>query len=54
MSQYDVNEKILGTLLLKWRSQVNVFRASKDLKAIPLEELIGNIIVYEQVYIVGR
>nr|XP_007141240.1 hypothetical protein PHAVU_008G179100g [Phaseolus vulgaris]ESW13234.1 hypothetical protein PHAVU_008G179100g [Phaseolus vulgaris] len=49
MSQYDVNDKILKTLPLKWRSQVNAFRTSNDLEAMPLEEMVGNPIVYERV-----
>nr|GEX42651.1 hypothetical protein [Tanacetum cinerariifolium] len=41
--------KLLQTLLLKWRSKVTTIEEAKDLATLPLDELIGNIKVYEMV-----
>jgi len=49
VSQYEINDKILIILLAKWRSQENALRTSKDLEAMPLEELVGILTIYEQV-----
>jgi len=49
MSQYDFNDKIIITLPLEWIFQVKEFKASKDLEAMLLKELVGNLILYEQV-----
>jgi len=48
--QYEVNDKVLRTLPMMWRAQETAIRASKDLEAMPLEELVGVFIIHEQVY----
>nr|XP_007133166.1 hypothetical protein PHAVU_011G157200g [Phaseolus vulgaris]ESW05160.1 hypothetical protein PHAVU_011G157200g [Phaseolus vulgaris] len=49
ISQYDINEKVPRTLPTKWRIQESAIRASKDLKVVSLEELVGILIIHEQV-----
>nr|GEZ30139.1 UBN2 domain-containing protein [Tanacetum cinerariifolium] len=39
--------KFLRALLTKWRPKVTAIEESKDLSALPLDELIGNLKVYE-------
>ncbi|GJR40989.1 zf-CCHC domain-containing protein [Tanacetum coccineum] len=41
--------KILEALPTKWRPKVTVIEESKDLSTLPLDELIGNLKVYEVV-----
>ncbi|GJY25884.1 retrovirus-related pol polyprotein from transposon TNT 1-94 [Tanacetum coccineum] len=41
--------KFLCALPLKWRSKVTAIEEAKDLATLPLEELIGNLKVYEMV-----
>ncbi|GKD09024.1 UBN2 domain-containing protein [Tanacetum coccineum] len=41
--------KFLRALPLKWRAKVAVIEEAKDLAALPLDELIGNLKVYEMV-----
>ncbi|GJT98629.1 zf-CCHC domain-containing protein [Tanacetum coccineum] len=41
--------KFLRALHLKWRAKVTAIEESKNLKTIPLDELIGNLKVYEEV-----
>jgi len=49
VSQYEINDKILRILPAKWRAQETALRTSKDLEAMPLEELVGILTIYEQV-----
>nr|GEV31354.1 retrovirus-related Pol polyprotein from transposon TNT 1-94 [Tanacetum cinerariifolium] len=42
-------EKFLRALPIKWRSKVTTIEESKDLLTLPLDELIGNLEVYEVV-----
>jgi len=49
VSQYEINDKILRILPAKWRAQEIALRTSKDLEAMPLEELVGILTIYEQV-----
>jgi len=48
VSQYEIN-KIIRILPAKWRAQETALRTSKDLEAMPLEELVGILTIYEQV-----
>ncbi|GJW76611.1 hypothetical protein Tco_0138293 [Tanacetum coccineum] len=41
--------KFLRALPIKWRQKVTVIEESKDLSTLPLDELIGNLKVYEVV-----
>ncbi|GJV05599.1 zf-CCHC domain-containing protein [Tanacetum coccineum] len=41
--------KFLYALPLKWRAKVTVIEDAKDLTTLPLDELIGNLKVYEMV-----
>ncbi|GJW85775.1 retrovirus-related pol polyprotein from transposon TNT 1-94, partial [Tanacetum coccineum] len=41
--------KFLHALPLKWRSKVTAIEDAKDLATLPLDELIGNLKVYEMV-----
>ncbi|GJX21057.1 hypothetical protein Tco_0223734 [Tanacetum coccineum] len=41
--------KFLPALSLKWRSKVTAIEEAKDLATLPLDELIGNLKVYEMV-----
>ncbi|GKD98990.1 hypothetical protein Tco_1382887 [Tanacetum coccineum] len=41
--------KFLRALLLKWRSKVTAIKEAKDLATLPLDELIGNLKVYEMI-----
>ncbi|GJZ77387.1 retrovirus-related pol polyprotein from transposon TNT 1-94 [Tanacetum coccineum] len=41
--------KFLRALLLKWRAKVTAIEEAKDLASLPLDELIGNLKVYEMV-----
>jgi len=47
--QYEINDKILRILPAKWRARETTIRTSKDLEAMPLEELVGILTIYEQV-----
>jgi len=49
VSQYEINDKILIILPAKWKAQETALRTSKDLEAMPLEELVGILTIYEQV-----
>jgi len=49
VSQYEINNNTLRILPAKWRAQETTLRTSKDLEAMPLEELVGIFTVYEQV-----
>ena len=49
ISQYEINDKILRILPAKWRAQETAIRTSKDLEAMPLEELVGILTIYDQV-----
>nr|XP_007138103.1 hypothetical protein PHAVU_009G180500g [Phaseolus vulgaris]ESW10097.1 hypothetical protein PHAVU_009G180500g [Phaseolus vulgaris] len=49
ISQYDINDKVLRTISLKWRAQGTSLRVYKDLKLMSLEELVGILIIHEQV-----
>ncbi|GKA95481.1 hypothetical protein Tco_0817519 [Tanacetum coccineum] len=48
-SSRDHVRKILNALPTKWRLKVTAIEESKDLSTLPLEELIGNLKVYEVV-----
>ncbi|GKA81736.1 hypothetical protein Tco_0788428 [Tanacetum coccineum] len=41
--------KFLRALPLKWRAKVTTIEKAKDLAKLPLDELIGNLKVYEMV-----
>ncbi|GKG15940.1 UBN2 domain-containing protein, partial [Tanacetum coccineum] len=41
--------KFLRALPLKWRAKVTAIEKAKDLATLPLDELIGNLKVYEMV-----
>ncbi|GJW35015.1 retrovirus-related pol polyprotein from transposon TNT 1-94 [Tanacetum coccineum] len=41
--------KFLHTLLIKWRAKMTAIEEAKDLATLPLDELIGNLMVYEMV-----
>ncbi|GJW98566.1 hypothetical protein Tco_0180374 [Tanacetum coccineum] len=41
--------KFLRALLLKWRAKVTAIKEAKDLATLPLDELTGNLKVYEMV-----
>ncbi|GJZ14559.1 hypothetical protein Tco_0550236 [Tanacetum coccineum] len=41
--------KFLRALHLKWRAKVTAIKESKNLTTLPLDELIGNLKVYEEV-----
>ncbi|GJV81336.1 reverse transcriptase domain-containing protein [Tanacetum coccineum] len=41
--------KFLHALLLKWRAKVTAIEEAKDLATLPLDELIGNLKVYEMI-----
>ncbi|GKB23540.1 DUF4219 domain-containing protein [Tanacetum coccineum] len=41
--------KFLRALPLKWRSKVTAIEEAKDLATLPLDELIGNLKVYEMI-----
>ncbi|GKG15365.1 hypothetical protein Tco_0357688, partial [Tanacetum coccineum] len=41
--------KFLRVLHLKWRAKVMAIEESKDLTSLSLDELIGNLIVYEMI-----
>ncbi|GKF52320.1 zf-CCHC domain-containing protein, partial [Tanacetum coccineum] len=41
--------RLLHALPLKWRSKVTAIEEAKDLATLPLDELIGNLKVYEMV-----
>nr|GEX21688.1 zf-CCHC domain-containing protein/UBN2 domain-containing protein [Tanacetum cinerariifolium] len=41
--------KFLCALLLKWRAKMTAIEKAKDLTTLPLDELIGNLKVYEMV-----
>nr|GEX89163.1 zf-CCHC domain-containing protein/UBN2 domain-containing protein [Tanacetum cinerariifolium] len=45
----SLSRKFLRDLLTKWRPKVTAIEESKDLLALPLDELIGNLNVYEVV-----
>jgi len=49
VSQYEINVKILRILPDNWRAQEIALRTSKDLEAMPLEELVGILTIYKQV-----
>jgi len=49
VSQYEINDKILRILPAKWRAQETALRTFKDLEAMPLEELVGILTIYEQI-----
>ncbi|RDY06869.1 hypothetical protein CR513_09084, partial [Mucuna pruriens] len=44
---YDYITKILRGLLRRWRPQVIALRTFKDLKKLPMEELLGMLKVHE-------
>ncbi|GJW17639.1 UBN2 domain-containing protein [Tanacetum coccineum] len=51
-SDYSRNKhvrKLLRDLPLKWRAKVKAIEEAKDLATLPLDELIGNLKVYEMV-----
>ncbi|GKC29789.1 synaptobrevin, longin-like domain protein [Tanacetum coccineum] len=41
--------KLLRVLPLKWRAKVTTIKEAKDLATLPLDELIGNLKVYEMI-----
>ncbi|GKD55837.1 hypothetical protein Tco_1289224, partial [Tanacetum coccineum] len=41
--------KFLRALPLKWRAKVTAIEEAKDLATLPLDELIGNLKVYEMI-----
>nr|GEV43093.1 hypothetical protein [Tanacetum cinerariifolium] len=41
--------KFLRTLPLKWRAKASTIEEAKDLATLPLDELIGNLKVYEMI-----
>ncbi|GJR25413.1 UBN2 domain-containing protein [Tanacetum coccineum] len=41
--------KFLPALPLKWRAKVMVIKEAKDLATLPLDELVGNLKVYEMI-----
>ncbi|GKA56291.1 zf-CCHC domain-containing protein [Tanacetum coccineum] len=41
--------KFLRALPLKWRAKVTAIEEAKDLETLPLDELIGNLMVYEMI-----
>ncbi|GJU43698.1 hypothetical protein Tco_1200964 [Tanacetum coccineum] len=41
--------KFLRALPLKWRAKVTVIKEAKDLATLPLDELVGNLKVYEMI-----
>ncbi|GJY58130.1 hypothetical protein Tco_0458022 [Tanacetum coccineum] len=41
--------KFLCALPLKWRAKVTTIEEAKDLATLPLDELIGNLMVYEMI-----
>ncbi|GJX22558.1 hypothetical protein Tco_0227003 [Tanacetum coccineum] len=41
--------KFLRALPLKWKAKVKTIKESKDLATLPLDELIGNLKVYEMI-----
>jgi len=49
VNQYEINDKILRILPTKWRAQETALKTSKDLEDMPLEELVGILIIYEQI-----
>nr|GEZ04014.1 DUF4219 domain-containing protein/UBN2 domain-containing protein [Tanacetum cinerariifolium] len=42
-------KKFLRTLPLKWRAKVTAIKESKDLSTLPLDNLVGNLKVYETI-----
>nr|GEU60883.1 copia protein [Tanacetum cinerariifolium] len=48
-SSHNHVKKFLGALPTKWRPKVTAIEESKDLSTLPLDELIGNLKVYEVV-----
>ncbi|GJZ75335.1 zf-CCHC domain-containing protein [Tanacetum coccineum] len=48
-SSHNHVRKFLRALLTKWRPKVTAIEESKDLSTLPLDELIGNLKVYEVV-----
>ncbi|GJX69197.1 zf-CCHC domain-containing protein [Tanacetum coccineum] len=48
-SSHNHVRKFLRALPTKWRSKVTVIEESKDLSTLPIDELIGNLKVYEVV-----
>nr|KYP59242.1 hypothetical protein KK1_014674 [Cajanus cajan] len=44
---FDQIDKLLRSLPRKWRPQVTVLRASKDLEKLSLEEMVGLLKVHE-------
>ncbi|GJU06785.1 hypothetical protein Tco_1123215 [Tanacetum coccineum] len=44
-------KKFICALPLKWRAKVTVSEEAKDLATLPLDELIGNIKVYEMILV---
>nr|GFA56494.1 UBN2 domain-containing protein [Tanacetum cinerariifolium]GFA58269.1 UBN2 domain-containing protein [Tanacetum cinerariifolium] len=51
LNYYSKNHarKFLRALSLKWRAKVTAIKKAKDLATLPLDELIGNLKVYEMV-----
>jgi len=47
VSQYEINDKIIWILPAKWIAQETALRTSEDLEAMPLEELVGILTIYE-------
>jgi len=46
-SQYEINDKILRILPVKWRAQEIALITSRYLETMPLEELVGILTIYE-------
>ncbi|GJV77439.1 UBN2 domain-containing protein [Tanacetum coccineum] len=46
---YNHVRKFIRALPLKWRAKVTAIEESKDLATLPLDELIGNLKVYEMI-----
>ena len=47
VSEQDKVSKILRCLLPKWNSKMEAIEETKNLKVLPLEELIGSLMTYE-------
>ena len=47
VSEHDKVSKILRCLPPKWNSKTEAIEKAKNLKELPLEELIGSLMTYE-------
>ena len=47
VSEVERVDKIIISLSPKWDSKTNVIKEAKNLKKLPLEELIGSLMTYE-------